>query len=241
MVARNLRAEMTATDRLAGRRHAGNGVPGSLADQLSTVADATSIRLLVETMRLRDRTLADHCLRSAHMAAAIADGLGAGTELVRRAYLAGLLHDVGKLGVAEAILWKPAGLDTTEWQEMRTHPERGHRLVAGLVHEDVAAAVLYHHERVDGAGYPFRVPLRTLPATVRIVQVADAYDALTSDRPYEPPVPPEAAMAEISRCSGTQFDPDVVEALRAVFDGEPTVMTTGEPLPIPAVGADPFE
>jgi HD-GYP domain-containing protein (c-di-GMP phosphodiesterase class II) len=194
----------------------------SLVAALDTVvegdADGTgSIRLLLHALRLRDPSLADHGLRSAHFAAAIAGELGAGSEESSRTFIAGLLHDIGKLGIREAILWKAGTLDSDEWDEIRAHPVLGHRLVAGVVHDDVAATILHHHERFDGRGYPHRVRLGDLPATVRIVQVADAYDALTSDRPYAPPVSPRRAMAEISRCSGTQFDPEMVEALRRVF------------------------
>ncbi|HUG74456.1 MAG TPA: HD domain-containing phosphohydrolase, partial [Acidimicrobiia bacterium] len=99
--------------------------------------------------------------------------------------------------------------------------EAGHRLVVDLVDDDVAAAVLHHHERLDAGGYPHGVDARRLPLTVRIVQVADAFDAITSDRPYEPAAPVRTAIAELSRCSGDQFDPDVVAALSAVFgDGD---------------------
>lgn len=177
-----------------------------------------AVRLLIETMRMRDPALADHGLRTAHMAAALAEELGATAGEVEHAYLGALLHDVGKLGVTESILWKPAGLDSSEWDIIRSHPEMGHRLVVDLVHETVAASVLYHHERFDAQGYPYGVELWTLPMEVRIVQVADAYDALTSDRPYEAPVTPPAAVGEITRCSGTQFDPEVVHVLHRVFD-----------------------
>lgn len=177
-----------------------------------------AVRLLIEAMRMRDPALADHGLRTAHMAAALAEELGATADEVEHAYLGALLHDVGKLGIAESILWKPAGLDTSEWDIIRSHPEMGHRLVVDLVHETVAASVLYHHERFDAQGYPYGVELLTLPMEVRIVQVADAYDALTSDRPYEAPVTPPAAVGEITRCSGTQFDPEVVHVLHRVFD-----------------------
>jgi HD-GYP domain-containing protein (c-di-GMP phosphodiesterase class II) len=178
---------------------------------------AGSIRLLLHALRLRDPSLADHGLRSAHFAAAIAGELGAGAEEGSRTFVAGLLHDIGKLGIREAILWKAGALDSDEWDEIRAHPVLGHELVAGVVHDDVAATILHHHERFDGEGYPHRVRLRDLPATVRIVQVADAYDALTSERPYAPPVSPRHAIAEIARCSGTQFDPEIVGALRRVF------------------------
>lgn len=188
-------------------------------DLNSTVGAMASIRTLLAATRLRDPALADHGLRAAHIAAAVAEQLGARGAEVEHAYLGALLHDIGKFGVHEAILWKPTTLDDDEWTHMRTHPETGHQLIAELVHSDVASAVLHHHERLDGAGYPFGVRSSSLPETVRIVQVADAFDAITSDRPYEGARPVASALAEIRRCATTQFDPAIVDALQALFDG----------------------
>lgn len=188
-------------------------------DLNSTVGAIASIRTLLAATRLRDPALADHGLRAAHISAALAEQLGARGDDVEHAYLGALLHDIGKIGVHEAILWKPTTLDDDEWTHMRTHPETGHRLIVDLVHSDVASAVLHHHERLDGAGYPFGVRSSELPEIVRIVQVADAFDAITSDRPYEGARPAAWALAEIRRCATTQFDPGIVDALEALFDG----------------------
>ena len=188
-------------------------------DHNSAVGTMASIRTLLAATRVRDPALADHGLRAAHIAAALAEQLGARGDDVEHAYLGALLHDIGKFGVHEAILWKPTTLDDDEWAHMRTHPETGHRLIADLVHPDVASAVLHHHERLDGAGYPFGIRSSSLPEIVRIVQVADAFDAITSDRPYEGARPASAALAEIRRCAANQFDPGVVDALEALFAG----------------------
>ena len=210
-------------------------IPGT-----TDTAESAATQKLLEVMRLRDPDLADHGLRAAHMAAAIAGEMGLDTEEVDRTYLGGLLHDLGKMGVPEAVLWKPSGLDATEWRAVRAHPQEGHRLVVDITHRDVAAAVLYHHERVDGEGYPHGTDMRSLPLTVRIVQVADAYDAMTSNRPYEGALPPAVAIAEINRCAGTQFDPEVASALNrllaARLDGE--VITL--PPHVETLPADPF-
>ena len=190
-------------------------IPGT-----TSTTESAATQKLIEVMRLRDRDLADHGLRAAHMAAAIAGELGCSSDEVDRAYLGGVLHDIGKLGIPEAILWKPAGLDAGEWRAVRSHPQEGHRLVVDLTHREVAAAVLYHHERFDGEGYPHRVDLASMPLTVRVVQVADAYDAMTSDRPYEPALPASVAVEEINRCAGTQFDPDVARALASLLEAK---------------------
>ncbi|HSM02763.1 MAG TPA: HD domain-containing phosphohydrolase, partial [Acidimicrobiia bacterium] len=131
--------------------------------------------------------------------------------------------------IPEAILWKPSGLDASDWKAVRSHPQDGHRLVVDLTHREVAAAVLYHHERFDGEGYPHGVDLASMPLSVRIVQVADAYDAMTSDRPYEPALPATVAVEEIERCAGAQFDPDVARALSTLLEAR----LDGQPITIP--------
>jgi len=213
-------------------------------DTATTDASRTVVSRLIEVIRLRDPELADHGQRAANVAAAIAAEMGLDTASIDHAYLGAQLHDIGKLGVAEAVLWKPAGLSRTEWAQIRTHPEKGHRLVADIVHPDVAAAVLSHHERLDGAGYPFGIDSRSLPITVHIVQVADAYDAMTSDRPYEGALAAEISVAEIRRCAGTQFDPDASAALASLlalgFEHDTAIDLTGHQ-PVPSsLPADPF-
>jgi HD-GYP domain-containing protein (c-di-GMP phosphodiesterase class II) len=212
------------------------GTPGA--------AEAAATEKLLAVMRLRDPALADHGVRTAHVAAALAAELGLDAEECDRVYLGAMLHDIGKLGIPEALLWKPAGLDRTEWAEIRTHPEHGHRLVADIAAREVAACVLYHHERVDAEGYPFGIGLRTLPLTVRIVQVADAYDAMTSDRPYQGPLPVGAALAELRRCAGAQFDAEIVATLgRLLAVVDPAVRSVALTLTTAAADdlpADPF-
>ncbi len=208
---------------------------------VSGAAESAATAKLIAVTRMRDPGLADHGMRTAHVAAAVAIELGLTPDEADRVYLGAMLHDIGKLGIPEAVLWKPTGLDSTEWREIRSHPEEGHRLIADIVAREVAACVLYHHERVDAEGYPFGVGLRTLPIAVRIVQVADAYDAMTSDRPYEGPLPVATAIAELRRCAGSQFDAEVVSALArllATGAGEAGMLVlapTADPLP-----ADPF-
>ena len=183
----------------------------------TTSADASVFKLLA-VVQLRDPDLAQHGQRTAEIACAIGAEMGCDIEMLDRLYIAGQLHDIGKLGVSEAILWKPAGLTRGEWEIIRTHPEAGYRLVSDVVHREIAAAVLYHHERMDGEGYPYAIDGRTLPLVAKIVQVADAFDAMTSDRPYQPSLPTRSSLAEIHRCAGTQFDADVARATAAVFE-----------------------
>ena len=152
------------------------------------VAEAVT-RKFAEVIRLRDESLADHLHRTAEVACAVGAQLGADMDTLDLLYTAGFLHDVGKLAISEAILWKPSGLTRAEWRVVRAHPEEGHRLVEDIMEREVASAVLNHHERMDGEGYPRGLDGRTLPMVARIVQVADAWDAMTNHRPYRPALP----------------------------------------------------
>jgi HD-GYP domain-containing protein (c-di-GMP phosphodiesterase class II) len=214
-------------------------IPGTTDAAASGIAGR-----LIDVVRLRDPSLADHGQRAAHIAAAISSEMGLTSQDCDHAYLGAQLHDIGKLGVAEAVLWKPAGLTRSEWHQIRTHPEKGHRLVSDVVHRDVAAAVLSHHERLDGMGYPHGTDARTLPLVVRVVQVADAYDAMTSVRPYQGALGAEQAVAEISRCAGAQFDPDVAKALAELlaigFDDRAVIDLDAVTDSRPMLPADPF-
>jgi HD-GYP domain-containing protein (c-di-GMP phosphodiesterase class II) len=133
-----------------------------------------------------------------------------------------VLHDLGKLGVTDAILHKPGALDEGEWREIQRHPEVGARILEHAGLHDIAAWVIAHHERVDGCGYPRRVAGEEIPVEARILAVADAYEAMIADRPYRDGLQPESAREELIRCAGTQFDPAVVEAFLAALDVPPT-------------------
>ncbi len=124
------------------------------------------------------------------------------------------LHDVGKLTVPAAVLETPGGLTSEEWQVVKSHPASGDLLVSPLVrHPIVRSAIRWHHERVDGRGYPDRLRGSEIPLPARIVAVADAYEALIAARPYSTPCSPAEALAEIVDCAGSQFDPECVGRL----------------------------
>jgi HD-GYP domain-containing protein (c-di-GMP phosphodiesterase class II) len=131
---------------------------------------------------------------------------------VDRIHAAGVLHDLGKLGIADAILHKPGRLDDFEWKEIQRHPEIGARILEHAGLSDIAGWVRAHHERIDGCGYPAGIAGHEIPIEARILAVADAYEAMVADRPYRAGIPRAAAREEIVRCSGTQFDPTVVGA-----------------------------
>ncbi len=130
-----------------------------------------------------------------------------------------LLHDIGKIGIPDAILLKPGRLTSEEWQTMRRHPEIGKRLIEGIAFLRGAVPIVYcHHEKWDGSGYPRGLKGDEIPLGARIFSAVDAFDAMTFDRPYSTAIPFDAAQAEIKRCAGSHFDPAVVEAFLRVPD-----------------------
>jgi diguanylate cyclase (GGDEF)-like protein len=155
---------------------------------------------------------AEHSQMAGRYAKMIAVELGLSKELVERVQLAGVLHDIGKIGVADAIVNKPAALTPAEWAEMQKHPEFGARMLERAELWDIADWVLAHHERPDGKGYPLGLSGEQIPLEARIVAVADAYEAMTNDRVYRASLGHTAARAELRRCAGTQFDTRVVAA-----------------------------
>jgi len=179
---------------------------------------ATAI-MLAEALDLRDAGTARHSETVAGFAEQMASELALPPEQVERVRLAGLLHDVGKIGVSDAVLRKPGKHTDEEWLEMRRHPEIGARLLPGDALEDIRAWVVAHHERPDGNGYPRGLAGEAIPLEARILAIADAYEAMIADRPYRVGIPPAAARAELARCSGTQFDAHVVRAFLRSLGG----------------------
>jgi HD-GYP domain-containing protein (c-di-GMP phosphodiesterase class II) len=132
--------------------------------------------------------------------------------------VAGILHDIGKLAVADAVLHKPGALTDAEWEDVRRHSEVGARILTHAGLPDVASWVLAHHERWAGGGYPHGTAGESIPLEARILAVADSYEAMTAVRPYRSaPLSEAAARIELRRCAGTQFDPAVVDAFLAVL------------------------
>jgi HD-GYP domain-containing protein (c-di-GMP phosphodiesterase class II) len=134
-------------------------------------------------------------------------------EMLKELEITGLMHDIGKIAINNNILNKPGKLTLTEYEEIKRHPEISyHILKSADVYIKLAEYVLSHHERWDGKGYPRGISGEDIPFVARIITVADAYEAMTANRPYREPFTQEEAIAELKRCSGTQFDPDIVQA-----------------------------
>jgi diguanylate cyclase (GGDEF)-like protein len=180
-------------------------------------------RALAYASSLREGIPEAHAEQVAELATRTAEHMELAVGIPLLCRVGGWLHDVGKIAIPERILTKPRALDEHEWTIMRTHPVYGDaivRRVAAL--QDAAAAVRHHHERFDGGGYPDGLAGKEIPIEARIVCAADAYSAMTTDRPYSAARPPEEAAAELRRSSGAHFDPAVVDALLAVLglDGQ---------------------
>ncbi|WP_239146488.1 HD-GYP domain-containing protein, partial [Streptomyces sp. SID10815] len=196
-------------------------------------AHQATIRALVQAVDIKDGYTRGHSERVGQASVLIARELGLADERVETLRFAGILHDVGKLGVPTRLLRKDGPLTPEERRVIELHPEYGHEMVRGISFLDEArSAILHHHERLDGSGYPYGLRGGQIPECARVVAVADAFDAMTSTRSYRRARPVGAALAELERCAGAQFDPRMVTALVRAVDHHgwhPTV--TAEPTP----------
>ena len=174
--------------------------------------------------KVKDRESRQHNLRVARLCVHIGRELSMSAAELRILARAGLLHDIGKVGIPDAVLGKHTALDESEWTLMRCHPEMGLNLLdrAGRSSREVLA-VLYHHERLDGSGYPYGLSSEAIPLEARIVAVADTYDALTSDRPYREACSQYQARRVLNEEAGSRLDPKAVNALCAALDAQVSV------------------
>jgi len=187
---------------------------GSRSDE-GHVELATLLKL-AEALDVRDSGSTTHCQRVGRYSELIARELGLGPAAVERVRIAGILHDVGRVGVPDALLVKEGPLSEQEWTWVRAHPATGARMLETTDFADIGAWILAHHERPDGAGYPGGRDAGEVPLEAAILAAADAYEAMTSRRPYRPPLDSQAASEELRRGAGRQFDARVVDALLRV-------------------------
>ena len=188
----------------------------SLVGKLETTVESRTASLLTglnAALDLRDTETQGHSRRVALYARRLAEEIGVSKIEAIDIQRGALLHDIGKIGVSDTILLKPGKLTEEEWVEMRKHAEFGFRILENIPFLGNARHVVrQHHERFDGNGYPQQLKGKDIILGARIFAIIDTYDAMTSDRPYRKGLPHEVAIEEINKCSGAQFDPDVVEA-----------------------------
>lgn len=206
------RLERKVRDRTTELRHALRDIAANYQSTLLA---------LVAALDAREHETSDHSVRVVEYTTAIARRLSIDGPELEEIARGALLHDIGKIGVPDAVLLKPGKLTPEEWVEMRRHPDIGFNMISQIPFLNVPAEiVLSHQERFDGQGYPRNLQALEIPVGARIFAVADTLDAITSDRPYRKGSPFAVAIAEIKRCSGTQFDPEVVTAFSGIDEAQ---------------------
>jgi HD-GYP domain-containing protein (c-di-GMP phosphodiesterase class II) len=189
-----------------------------------------TIFAFVRAIDARDPYTARHSEKVAGYAVGLARALGLPEADCERIHLAGLLHDVGKVALERSILHKPGRLTDDEWQQVREHPARSAHIIGAVSRFSAfVPGARHHHERFDGRGYPDGLAAEAIPLDARILAVADAYDAMTSDRSYRPALGHDEAIGRLRADAGTQFDPECVRAF-AALDLAPDGAVPDEPL-----------
>jgi diguanylate cyclase (GGDEF)-like protein/putative nucleotidyltransferase with HDIG domain len=206
----------------ASKRRGGDAVTGSEEERLLRDDEGGAFGLfesLVTAVDNKDRYTRRHSEAVTEYALAISREMGLSEESQRVLRVASLLHDVGKIGVPDRILRKPGRLSEAEYEIVKGHSLLGETIIAAIPDvEEIRAAVASHHERYDGNGYPYRLAKDAIPLLGRIMAVADTYSAMTTDRPYRKALTRAEAVSELRACSGTQFDPQIVETFIACIE-----------------------
>jgi HD-GYP domain-containing protein (c-di-GMP phosphodiesterase class II) len=178
-----------------------------------------TVEALANALEANDEYTSSHARWITDLSLKVGGGLGLDTRALKRLELGALFHDIGKIGIPEAILSKPGPLTAEERKLVEKHPELGERIIAPIDRlEEVRPIVRHCHERFDGTGYPDRKSAEDIPIESRIILVCDAYHAMTTDRPYRKRLPREEALRRLDEGAGTQFDPDVVEVCKRVLE-----------------------
>jgi putative nucleotidyltransferase with HDIG domain len=172
---------------------------------------------LLKALSLRDRTTGEHSWKVAIYSILIADTLGVDEELIKNIYIGALLHDIGKIGIPDAILLKRGRIDLLERETIKNHPVYGYEILKNFDMPVVKNILLKHHERVDGKGYPLGVNHKEIPFYVNIVSICDVFDALTEKRPYRDSIPLEKVLSILEEESGKAFYPEIVDVAVSTF------------------------
>jgi diguanylate cyclase (GGDEF)-like protein/putative nucleotidyltransferase with HDIG domain len=192
--------------------------------QLETQPKALSmIYALAATVDAKDHYTYGHSKKVSQYAVVLSEALGLPQDRITTIRAAGLLHDIGKIAIPDSILNKPEALTRKEWKPVKAHPELGVEILRHVIDlVNCLPAILHHHEHYDGKGYPSGLKGENIPLEARILSIADAYDAITSMRPYRKQLSPQQALDELKRCCGTQFDPELVDIFRKIMGPIPS-------------------
>ena len=192
----------------------------SVANKTLEEANLQFASALIATLDARDQYTAGHSAAVAIYSRDIAERMGLSIEVQKQAYLCGLVHDIGKIGLPPGLLEKPGALTLEERRQMQEHSAIGERILAHVgEYSEIATIVRHHHERIDGEGYPDGLVTDDIPLVSRIIAVADAYNAMTSDRPYRDAMPSRVARLRLAQAVDSQFDTAVVAAFEAILAG----------------------
>jgi|LGVF01.2.fsa_nt_gb diguanylate cyclase (GGDEF)-like protein len=174
---------------------------------------STALETIMQTMHEKTEETEEHCSRVGYLAAELLKSTGKKRDYeIEEIKLVADVHDIGKISISDKILNKPGPLDEKEFKEIQYHSESGYKIISNIIeNEDIAVAVLYHHEKYDGTGYPHNLKGEKIPLYSRIISICDAYDAMTNDRIYRKALSKKQAIKELKLCSGTQFDPNLIE------------------------------
>jgi HD-GYP domain-containing protein (c-di-GMP phosphodiesterase class II) len=193
----------------------------------SRSAKSSILRSLEQSLHEKHIETEEHTRRIANICVQIGRRMGLTQEELDEVVLLGLLHDIGKIGIPEAILLKPDKLTQDEWEIMKTHSEIGYRIALStpeLAH--VAEKILSHHEHYDGSGYPRGLKNKEIPKLSRLLSIVDSYDVMTHTRLYKDAMNAESAVQEVQKCSGKQFDPEMVEQFLTILRENPSSFLT---------------
>ena len=179
----------------------------------------SAVTSLAVALEAKDEYTHGHSERVAELAAALSEAIGLSRESINEIKLTGLIHDIGKIGVKESVLNKPGRLTEDEFRHIQNHPITGERILSPIANGDETLQLIrHHHERYDGTGYPDKLKGNQIPLYARIIAIADAFEAMTSKRPYRKAMDKKEACAEVKRGKGTQFDPEIADALLRIVD-----------------------